>query len=109
MFEEFIEDRKKGMGSSRTIEDFDVSITIMPEEINDKRYLAFDGNGWHRLHNVEITITGEGFEESVRTKTDDRGHLNMPWPIPEDIRGGMYNISATDGIHQYEIKIPITP
>jgi hypothetical protein len=108
-FEEFIEDRKKGIGSSRTIEDFDVSITIIPEEINDKRYLAFDGNGWHRLHNVEITITGENFEESVRTKTDDRGHLNMPWPIPEDIRGGMYNISATDGIHQYEISIPISP
>lgn len=108
-FEEFIEDRKKGIGSSRTIEDFDVSITIIPEEINDKRYLSFDGNGWHRLHNVEITITGEGFEESLRTKTDDRGHLNMPWPIPEDIRGGMYNISATDGIHQYEINIPISP
>ena len=108
MFEEFIEDRKKGIGSSRTIEDFDVSITIIPEEINDKRYLSFDGNGWHRLHNVEITITGESFDESVRTKTDDRGHLNMPWPIPEDISGGMYNIFATDGIHEFEITIPIS-
>jgi len=109
MFEEFIEDRKKGIGSSRTIEDFDVSITIIPEEINDKRYLSFDGNGWHRLHNVEITITGENFEESIRTKTDDRGHLNMPWPIPDDIQGGMYNIFATDGIHEFEITIPIAP
>jgi len=109
MFEEVIEDRKKGIGSSRTIEDFDVSITIIPEEINDKRYLSFDGNGWHRLHNVEITITGENFEESVRTKTDDRGHLNMPWPIPEDIAGGMYNIFATDGIHEFKITIPISP
>ena len=36
-FEELIEDRKKGIGSSRTIADFDVSITIIPEEINDKR------------------------------------------------------------------------
>jgi len=109
MFEEFIEDRKKGIGSSRTIEDFDVSITIIPEEINDKRYLSFDGNGWHRLHNVEITITGENFEESIRTKTDDRGHLNMPWPIPDDIQGGMYNIFATDGIHEFEMTIPIAP
>ena len=109
MFEEFIEDRKKGIGSSRTIEDFDVSITIIPEEINDKRYFSFDGNGWHRLHNVEITITGENFEESIRTKTDDRGHLNMPWPIPDDIQGGMYNIFATDGIHEFEITIPISP
>ena len=109
MFEEFIEDRKKGISSSRTIEDFDVSITIIPEEINDKRYFSFDGNGWHRLHNVEITITGENFEESIRTKTDDRGHLNMPWPIPDDIQGGMYNIFATDGIHEFEITIPIAP
>ena len=108
MFEEFIEDRKKGIGSSRMIEDLDVSITIIPEEINDKRYLSFDGNGWHRLHNVEITIIGENFEETVRTKTDDRGHLNMPWPIPEDISGGMYNIFATDGIHEFEITIPIS-
>ena len=108
-FEKIIEDRKKGIGSSRTIKDFDVSITIIPEEINDKRYLAFDGNGWHRLHNVEITITGENFEESVRTKTDDRGHLNMPWPIPDDISGGMYSIFATDGIHEFEITIPISP
>lgn len=107
-FVEIIEDRKKGIGSSRTIEDFDVSITIIPEEINDKRYLSFDGNGWHRLHNVEIIITGENFEESVRTKTDDRGHLNMPWPIPENITGGMYNIFATDSIHEFEITIPIS-
>ncbi len=35
------------------------------------------------LHNVEITISGEEFEESVRTKTDNRGNLNMPWPIPD--------------------------
>ena len=109
MFEEFIEDRKEGSGSSRTIEDFDVSITIIPEEINDKRYLSFDGNGWHRLHNVEITISGNGLLESVRTKTDDRGHLNMPWPIPDNITGGMYDIFATDGIHEFKIAIPISP
>jgi len=33
----------------------------------------------------------------------------MPWPIPEDISGGMYNIFATDGIHEFEITIPISP
>ena len=93
----------------RTLEDFDVSISIIPEEINDVRYLSFDGNGWHILHNVEITITGENFEESIRTKTDDRGHLNMPWPIPENINGGMYNIFATDGIHEFELTVPIFP
>lgn len=100
--------RISGETSSRTLDDFDVSITIIPEEINDIRYLAFDGNGWHGLHNVEIIISGDEFSESVRTKTDDRGNLNMPWPIPENMNTGMYTIFATDGIHEFEITIPIS-
>ncbi len=88
---------------------FDVLLSVIPEEINNQRYLMFDGYGWHRLHNVEITISTEIFEESVRTKTDNRGHLNMPWPIPDSIGGKYYNIFATDGIHEFEMNIPITP
>jgi uncharacterized protein YjbI with pentapeptide repeats len=87
--------------------DSDVIINITFESINNQRYLVFDGYGWHRLHNVEITITDETFSESVRTKTDDRGHLNMPWPIPDIVGGKTYKIFATDGIHQFEIDIPI--
>jgi len=109
MFAEIASKRSQGMESPRTLEDFDVSMTIIPEEINNQRYLSFDGYGWHRLHNVEITITGETFSEDIRTKTDDRGHLNMPWPIPENIPGGMYQIFATDGIHEFKITIPIFP
>ena len=109
MFAEIASKRSAEMKVAKTLEDFDISITIIPEEIGDKRYLSFDGNGWHRLHNVEITIIGENFAESIRTKTDDRGHLNMPWPIPVNIPGGMYDIFATDGIHEFEITIPISP
>jgi len=86
----------------------DVSISVVSDEINNQRYLMFDGYGWHRLHNVEITITGDEFKESVRTKTDDRGHLNMPWPIPDLVGGKFYNIFATDGIHEFEMSVPIT-
>ena len=108
MFEEFVENRKKGIVSSKTIDDFDVTMTITTEEINNQRYLMFDGNGWHRLHNVEITITGGMFSEMLLSKTDDRGHLNMPWPIPDEMGGQRYNIFATDGIHEWEIDIPIS-
>ncbi len=69
----------------------------------------FDGFGWHGLHNVEITITGEGFKESVRTKTDNRGNLNMPWPIPDSVGGKLYNIFATDRISEFEMNVPISP
>ncbi len=109
IFSDIVSNRMKGIESSKTLEDFDVSIIITPEEIYSQRYLVFDGDGWHRLHNVEITITGEMFSESVRTKTNNRGGLHMFWPIPDGTGGGIYNIFATDGISQYEIDIPISP
>ena len=109
IFAEIAFNRMNGTESSRTLEDFDVTINITTVMINNQRYLSFDGNGWHRLHNVEITITGEVFSESLRTKTDDRGHLYMPWPIPDNVGGKTYNIFATDGIHDFEIDIPISP
>jgi len=87
----------------------DVSLSVVSEEIYNQKYLMFDGYGWHRLHNVEITISGVEFEESVRTKTDDRGHLNMPWPIPDVVGGELYKIFATDGIHEFEMNVPIPP
>ena len=108
LFEGFIENRKTGIISSQMINDFDVTMNITPEEIKGKRYLLFEGNGWHRLHNVEITISGGKFSESVRSQTDDRGHLYMPWPIPEQLTTQRYNIFATDGIHDFEIEIPIS-
>jgi len=49
------------------------------------------------------------FSESVRSQTDDRGHLYMPWPIPDEVGGKKYNIFATDGIHDFEMDIPISP
>ncbi len=90
-----------------TQQKLDVSLSVVTEEINNQRYLMFDGFGWHRLHNVEITITGDGFEESVRSKTDNRGNLYMPWPIPDLVGGKFYNIFATDGIQEFEMSIPI--
>ena len=86
----------------------DVGIGITPNTVDGKRYLIFDGYGWHRLHNVEITISNEGGEvEFLLTKTTDHGDLYMPWQIPNTILAGLYNITATDGIHTYEISIPI--
>jgi hypothetical protein len=31
----------------------------------------------------------------------------MPWPIPDSVGGKQYNIFATDGIHDFEITIPL--
>ncbi len=107
MFEKIASNRMQGLESSETMEDFGATITITPEEIGNKRYLVFNGEGWHRLHSVEITISGETFTESIRTKTNDGGHLNMPWSIPDNIPREMYTIFATDGIHEFEITIPV--
>jgi len=108
MFERLVQERQNGMVSAKTLQDFDVTLNMETDHINNQRYLMFDGHGWHRLHNVEITISASDFSESVRTKTDDRGHLNMPWPIPDNVDGNVYHIFATDGIHEFDIDIPIS-
>jgi hypothetical protein len=109
MFEGLAQQRQNEMILAKTLQDSDVSLNIETDYINNQRYLMFDGYGWHRLHNVEITISTSDFSESVRTKTDDRGHLNMPWPIPYAVGGKVYHVFATDGIHEYGIDIPISP
>ena len=109
MFDVLVQQRQNEMASAKTLQDFGVSLNIETDYINNQRYLVFEGNGWHRLHNVEIIISESDFSESVRTKTDDRGHLNMPWPIPDTLGGRVYHIFATDGIHEYNIDIPISP
>lgn len=109
MFDVLVQQRQNEMASAKTLQDFDVSLNIETDYINNQRYLVFEGNGWHRLHNVEIIISESDFSESVRTKTDDRGHLNMPWPIPDTLGGRVYHIFATNGIHEYNIDIPISP
>jgi len=109
MFERLAQERQNKIVSAKTLQDFDVSLNIEVVHINNQRYLMFDGYGWHRLHNVEITISASTFSESIRTKTDNRGHLNMPWPIPDTVGGRVYHIFATDGIHEFNIDVPIAP
>lgn len=107
LFEEFSKTRK--ISSSEKENHLYAIMTITNEDINNKRYLMFVGRGWHQTHNVEITITGGLFSESIRSKTNNRGELNMPWPIPDLVGGQTYNIFATDGIHIFDIDIPIAP
>ncbi len=84
-------------------------LNITPDFINEQRYLVFEGYGWHRLHNVEITISNEfGEISSVRSKTTDHGGLYMPWPVPKTLPGGFYHVLASDGIHIFEMDFPIT-
>ncbi len=87
----------------------DARLSITPEIINGVNYLIFEGSGWHRLHNVEITITNDGEKiTSLRSQTTDNGVLHMPWPLPSNLPGGFFQIRATDGIHQNELTIPIS-
>jgi hypothetical protein len=96
----------------RTIENIlaptKVSLSITPDVIDGKRFLIFEGFGWHGFHNVEIIISdNKGIVESVRSQSSHEGDLFMPWPVPDSVMGGMYSIYATDGIHDFEINIPI--
>jgi uncharacterized protein YjbI with pentapeptide repeats len=87
-----------GKGSAIKIESF---------SLNERNFLLFKGTGWHNLHNVEIKITGQTFETLIRSQTNDRGNLYMPWPIPKTFVDGTYNISATDGIRSAKFSVEI--
>ena len=108
-FEKFIENRKKESTMDNTIKDLNVMLSVKSDQIYNQRYLIFDGEGWHGFHNVEITISGGDFSEVLLTKSNKRGHINMPWLIPDSVGGMRYHIFATDWIHEFEIDIPISP
>lgn len=64
------------------------------------KMILFQGDGMHRLHNVEITISGsDGFIVRLLTKTTDRGVFYMPWIIPATLEKGTYDVVATDRFH----------
>ena len=108
IFTEMVLNRIEKMEASTMLENLDVSMSITTEIVNGQRYLAFVGENWHQLHNVEITISSETFSESIRTKTTDRGDVSTLWQIPDFVVDDMYNIFATDGIHDFKINIPIS-
>ena len=61
--------------------------------------VIFRGEGFHRLHNVEITIYQEDMMVAkLLTKTTDRGDLFMPLIIT-NFSPGKYDVLATDKIH----------
>jgi len=61
--------------------------------------IIFRGEGFHRLHNVEITIYQEDVVISkLLTKTTNKGVLFMPL-IVTDLSPGEYDVLATDKIH----------
>jgi len=100
------EQTREATQSSEAIREKNVTngarLSIMPEIINGKNYLVFEGTGWHGLHNVEITITGDDGKKtaSIRSKTNENGVLHMPWLLVENLSIGFYRVHATDGIRQ---------
>jgi hypothetical protein len=84
-------------------------LNITPDIIAGDSYLIFKGFGWRGYHNVEILISNSlGQSEFMMSQTDDRGELYLPWKIPDFFTSGLYHIRATDGVHEYDIDIPIT-
>jgi len=61
--------------------------------------IIFQGEGFHRLHNVEITIYHEDIVVSeLLSQTTDKGVLFLPLII-NDFTPGKYDVLATDNIN----------
>jgi hypothetical protein len=79
------------------------------DKVYDQDFVVFEGIGWHRLHNVEITISDEDkIIDFVKSQTTDHGRLWMHWPIPESLPAGQYHVYASDRIHQSELILQIS-
>ena len=75
------------------------SITTSITTVSIWDMIIFQGEGFHRLHNVEITIYHEDIVVSeLLSQTTDRGVLFLPLII-NDFTPGKYDVSATDNIH----------
>ena len=76
-----------------------ISINTTLTSVSIWDMVIFRGEGFHRLHNVEITIYQEDVVVSkLLTKTTDRGDLFMPLII-NHLSPGKYDVLATDNIH----------
>ncbi|MGI0021447.1 MAG: hypothetical protein ACRD9Q_01170 [Nitrososphaeraceae archaeon] len=76
------------------------SVNAVTASVSGWKMILFKGDGMHRHHNVEITISNnEGFVVKLLTKTTDRGIFYMPWIIPKSLEKGSYNVVATDKIN----------
>jgi len=87
------------MLTSSTIVAEGASINTSITSVSIWDMVIFRGEGFHRLHNVEITIYQEDVVVSkMLTKTTDRGDLFMPFIIT-NLSPGKYDVLATDKIH----------
>jgi len=80
-----------------SVEAISINTSITTVSIWDM--IIFQGEGFHRLHNVEITIYHEGIVVSeLLSQTTDKGILYLPLII-NDFTPGKYDVLATDNIH----------
>jgi hypothetical protein len=75
--------------------------------INDKKFLWFEGDGWHGFHNVAITISSNYFSITINSKTNSQGHLSVPWQIPKSLTEQKLDVFATDGINELKTTVTI--
>lgn len=84
------------------------SVSAKKVSVSIWEMIVFEGDGMHRLHNVEITISNDdGFITKLLTKTTDRGVFYVPWIIPDSLEAGMYNVIASDKMSKAATSVKI--
>jgi hypothetical protein len=84
-----------------------LSLKIEQKIIDDRRFLWFEGDGWHGLHNVQIKVFSDDFLTTFTSQTNSRGHLSVPWQIPQSMKPKIYDVLATDGINTLRTNLTI--
>lgn len=82
------------------------TVSLRLSEIAGLDVIIFEGSGFRGSHIIDIRIIDdEGNRIKLKTKTTQRGDMLMPWPIPENLEPGIYNVQFWDRVSEHYLTI----
>jgi hypothetical protein len=82
------------------------TVSLRLSEIAGLDVIIFEGSGFRESHIIDIRIIDdEGNRIKLKTKTTQRGDMLMPWPIPENLEPGIYNVQFWDRVSEHYLTI----
>jgi hypothetical protein len=82
------------------------TVALRLSEIAGQDVIIFEGSGFRESHIIDIRIIDdEGNRIKLKTKTTQRGDMLMPWPIPENLEPGTYNVQFWDRVSEHYLTI----
>ena len=84
------------------------TITLTQSMLAGQEVIIFEGMGFRESHVIDIRIIDEqGNRIKLKPKTTQDGYLLMPWPIPDNLKPGEYDIQIWDRVSEHYLRISL--